>query len=62
MSQAETISPRMRVREVADLLGLKAVSTVWKYCKEFPDFPQPRRCGTRFTYWNRAEVEAYASK
>ena len=62
MSQSETISPRIRVREVADLLGMKAVSTVWKYAKEMPDFPQPRRCGSRFTYWLRDEVEAYASK
>ncbi|MCQ2444407.1 MAG: AlpA family phage regulatory protein [Mailhella sp.] len=62
MSQNEIISPRIRVKEVAEILNLKAVSTVWKYVKTIPGFPQPRRIGARFTYWNRDEVLAYASQ
>ncbi len=55
-----TRSSRVRAAEVAIILGI-GKSTVWRWVKEKPDFPQPRREGRRCTFWLRSEVEAYAS-
>ena len=55
----EHLSLRIRDKEVAAILGCGR-STVWRWVKERPGFPQPRREGTRCTYWIRSEVEAYA--
>ena len=54
-----TRSSRIRAAEVAIILGI-GKSTVWRWVKERPGFPQPRREGTRYTFWLRSEVEAYA--
>lgn len=59
---AEGISPRslrLRNKEVAAILGCGR-STIWRWVKERPGFPQPRREGTRCTYWLAEEVERYA--
>ena len=55
-----TRSSRVRAAEVAIILGI-GKSTVWRWVKERPDFPQPRREGNRYTFWLRSEVEAYAT-
>ena len=55
-----TRSSRVRAAEVAIILGI-GKSTVWRWVKEKPDFPQPRRDGRRCTFWLRSEVEAYAT-
>lgn len=55
----ESTSIRIRDKEAARLLGI-GVSTLWRWVKERPGFPQPRREGRRCTYWLRAEVELYA--
>ena len=55
----ESTSIRIRDKEAARLLGI-GVSTLWRWVKERPGFPQPRREGRRCTYWLRSEVEAYA--
>ena len=52
-------SPRLRADEVAAILNC-AKSTVWKWAKE-GRIPAPHREGSRFTYWLRTEVEAFAS-
>ena len=55
----ESTSIRIRDKEAARLLSI-GVSTLWRWVKERPGFPQPRREGRRCTYWLRSEVEAYA--
>ena len=50
---------RLRVDEVAAILSV-GPSTVWRWVKERPNFPQPRRDGRRCTFWLRDEVERYA--
>ena len=52
-------SPRIRVKEVAALLGC-SVSTVWTWAKK-GIIPAPQRVGGRFTYWLRADIEAAAT-
>lgn len=56
MSYSQT--PRIRVREVASILGC-TVSTVWAWVKK-GYLPQPYRIGNRFTYWLRSDIEAIA--
>lgn len=51
-------SPRIRVKEVAALLGC-SVSTVWAWSKR-GIIPAPQRVGPRFTYWLRSDIEATA--
>lgn len=51
-------SQRIRVKTVATLLGC-SVSTVWAWAKK-GYIPQPRRVGSKFTYWLRSEIEAVA--
>ena len=52
-------SPRIRVKEVAALLGC-SVSTVWAWSKR-GIIPAPQRVGPRFTYWLRGDIEAAAT-
>lgn len=52
-------SPRIRVKEVAALLGC-SVSTVWTWAKK-GIIPAPQRVGVRFTYWLRADIETAAT-
>lgn len=52
-------SPRIRVKEVAALLGC-SVSTVWSWTKR-GIIPAPQRVGPRFTYWLRSDIEAVAT-
>lgn len=52
-------SPRIRVKEVAALLGC-SVSTVWAWAKK-GIIPAPQRIGPRFTYWLRVDIEAAAT-
>lgn len=48
----------IRPKEAAQLL-MCAESTVWRWAKEFPDFPRPRRLGYRCTLFSRAELLEY---
>lgn len=56
---AHAIALRLRDKEVAAILGI-GTSTLWRWVKERPGFPQPRREGRRCTYWLRPEIESYA--
>jgi len=40
----------MTVRQVADRLAV-SVPTVWRWARERPDFPKPRRLGPAATRW-----------
>lgn len=51
-------SPRIRVREVAALLGC-SISTVWAWTRK-GYLPQPQRIGRRFTFWLRADIQQLA--
>lgn len=55
----EKRSLRLRDKQVATILGCGR-STVWSWVKSRPGFPQPRREGSRCTYWLAEEVERYA--
>ena len=50
---------RIKVQDVAAIFGC-GKSTIWNWVKTRPGFPQPRREGSRFTFWLRSEVEDYA--
>lgn len=50
--------PRIRVKEVARILGC-SVSTVWAWSKAGL-IPRPTRVGNRFTFWLRDEILNYA--
>ena len=52
-------SPRIRVKEVAALLGC-SVSTVWAWSRR-GIIPAPQRVGARFTFWLRSDIEAVAT-
>ena len=55
----ETIQPfAIRANVVAQMLSC-CEATVWKWLKEDPNFPKPRRFGKRCTLWIRSEVESY---
>lgn len=49
-----TECPRIRVKEVASILGC-SVSTVWAWVRA-GHVPQPHRVGSRFTFWMREEI------
>ncbi len=51
-------SPRIRVKEVAQLLGC-SVSTVWSWVRK-GYLPPPQRVGRRFSFWLREEIEVLA--
>ena len=53
-------SIRIKDKEAAQILGIGR-STLWAWVKTRPNFPQPRRDGSRFTFWLRSGVEAYAT-
>ena len=48
----------VRANGVAKMFGC-CEATIWKWLKEDPNFPKPRRFGKRCTLWLRAEVEEY---
>lgn len=51
---SEPLCPRIRVKEVARILGC-SVSTVWAWVRAGL-IPQPTRVGTRFSFWLREEI------
>lgn len=47
-----------RVKQVADILGMSAV-TVWRKAKTDPQFPKPVKVSNAITAWPSEEVQAY---
>lgn len=39
-----------------------SVATIWRWSKDIPDFPKPKRIGLRSTRWNAAEVANWLAK
>lgn len=56
---SEILCPRIRVKEVAHILGC-SVSTVWAWARAGL-IPQPTRVGSRFSFWLREEILKIAS-
>jgi len=50
----------IRVREVAELLGL-GVSTVWLWVKQ-NKLPQPKKLSNRVTVWKLSEIQDFIKK
>lgn len=50
--------PRIRVKEVAQILGC-GVSTVWAWARA-GYIPQPMKVGSRFSFWLRNDIERIA--
>lgn len=56
---SEALCPRIRVKEVAHILGC-SISTVWAWVRA-GIIPQPTRVGSRFSFWLREEILQIAS-
>jgi prophage regulatory protein len=48
----------LRAKRAAEILGI-GESTLWRWVKETPDFPQPIRLGSRVTVWRTADLLAW---
>ena len=51
-------SQSARPKDCAAILGI-GVSTFWKWAKDRPGFPKPRRLSTRCTVFDVAELVAW---
>lgn len=49
----------LRLRKVAELLGLSSHRAVSVYRGRYDDFPEPVICKGRCTLWLRSDVEAW---
>lgn len=50
----------LRFKEVTELLGVSR-STIYSWLKE-NNFPKPQRLGPKILFWQRADVEAWATQ
>lgn len=48
----------LRPAQVADKLGI-SVPTVWRYCRNNPSFPKPRKLSERVTVFDEGELDAF---
>ena len=58
MSQFISIGASLRPAHAANLLGI-GIATLWRWVKEKPDFPKPRRLSARCTVFDRDELLAW---
>ena len=49
-----------RVPAVAQALGV-SINTVWRWSRDLPNFPKPRKIGPRVTVWNVGEILNFAA-
>lgn len=54
-------SPSLRPRKAAEFLGI-GESTLWRYIKEQPGFPRPRKLGPRMTVLLQHELAEWRDK
>jgi len=47
-----------RPTATARYLGI-SLATLWRWAKERPDFPKPRKHGPRCTVWDLTELDAW---
>lgn len=50
----------LRARQAAELLGI-GESTIWRWVKERPGFPQPFKIGCRVTVWRTADLVTWCN-
>jgi len=48
----------LRAKQAAELLGI-GLATFWRWAKERPDFPKPRKLSARCTVFDRDELLAW---
>jgi prophage regulatory protein len=48
----------VRPKQAAEMLGVGS-ATIWRWIKERPDFPQPRRLSARCTVFDSRELLAW---
>ncbi|AVO48543.1 hypothetical protein C6568_04125 [Melaminivora suipulveris] len=53
-----TLHQSARPQQSAELLGI-GLSTLWRFAKERPDFPRPRKLSPRVTVFIVAELLAW---
>lgn len=58
MRHARQPQPSARPKEGAALIGI-GVSTFWRWAKERPDFPKPRKLSSRCTVFDVQELLAW---
>jgi prophage regulatory protein len=58
MNQTVFHSESPRPAQAAALLGI-GIATLWRWAKERPDFPRPRRLSARCTVFDRDELVAW---
>lgn len=56
MNQKNTINRYFRVTELALMLSVNR-STIWRWVKEDPDFPNPIKLGPKVTVWDGCRVQ-----
>ena len=57
---ADRFSSYLKVSDVARRLDI-SVPTVWRWTKERPDFPRPKKFGVRVSRWLLADLIAFES-
>ncbi len=50
----------LRPAQAAKKLGI-SVPTLWRYCREKPNFPKPRKLSARVTVFDDAELDEILS-
>lgn len=55
---SEPLRAALRAKEAAAYLGI-GISTLWRFAKEKPDFPKPRKIAPRCTAWMRADLDKF---
>jgi len=55
---ADTKGRRLRPSNAADYLDI-GVSTLWRYAKTLPDFPQPIKLSPRCTVFSQSALDAW---
>lgn len=51
----------LRPKQAAEYLGI-GVSTLWKWNKENPNFPERIKLGERVTVWRKADLDAFINQ
>lgn len=57
MSRAQFLKS-LRPKQSAEYLGV-GLSTLWRYAKELPDFPKPRKLSARCTVFDLDELKTW---
>lgn len=56
MSQKIAVGRYFRVAELASMLSVNR-STIWRWVKEDPNFPNPIKLGPKVTVWDGCQIQ-----